>query len=198
MKKIIMLILCAAAAVSLASCKGEEKAQTASAEEPKKTEEQTQKIADNKSAEGVINNYYAAYEYCDAAYQMATFAPEYKEYVIAQYGYADEEEMESRLGEILADICASYEQSFGAGYIIVPSIEKEEKLSEAELKALKAELKESYGKDFSVEEAKNVTVKVFVSAMDEGEAVTASSAVGSSEETLCLGKNANGEWYILK
>lgn len=184
MKKtlIIMLIF---ASLALCGCKN---GQETTVKPVQKTEDK-ELIADNSAYRGVISNYYNSYKYCDAAYQMATFAPGYKKSVMAQYGYADEAEMESQLQSIIEQSCAAYKEAYGEGYEIIFDIKGEVLLSEEELKALRTELEGTYGAEFPVEEAMTVTVSTVI---------TSGEQAAPSESEFTVGKIENDGWYILK
>ncbi len=192
MKKILTILISAVLILSLVSCD--------EAEEKEKAVENVQKIADNSTYQGAVSNYYRAFEKCDAAYQMATFAPQYKEYVIEGFGYKDEEEMTKKLQSIIDQSYASYAATFGEGFMLFENIKAEKDLLGADLEALKAEMKENYGRDFPITEAKELEINIMISKGqgDQTGGVTVTQSAGQSNETLVVGKIENDGWYILK
>ncbi len=171
----------------------------------KKDEETAQSkinIADNSTYKGQISNQYRAYETGNAEYQMATFAPQYKEYVMENFGYADEAEMTEALNEILVQTTTNYEASFGEGYMLLEDIVSETDYTKEQIEELKAEMKTGYGRDFPIEEAKEVKLEILISygggVSSMGEQVVANDAAGKSESTVVVAKLENDGWYILK
>ena len=145
---------------------------------------------DNSTYRNVLDNYYKAYENCDAAYQMATFAPAYKEYVIKQYGYGNEENMERQLQTIIDEACEQYSTAYGENFLVAYDVKNEKNLSGGEIAGLEEEMESLYGGGFVIGEAVEATISVVISGESE--------QAGKSEDTLTFGKLSDGNWYLLK
>ena len=184
MKRIFIILT--AAVLCLSAC-GKEENITETAD---KTAETREGPHDNSTYRNVLDNYYKAYEKHDAAYQMATFSPAYKDYVIGQYGYGNEVKMEEQLQTIIDEAYAQYSSVYGEDFLVVYDVESEKNLSGDEIAALKKEMESLYGVDFVIGEAVEVTTSVVISGDSE--------QAGKAEETLTFGKLSDGNWYLLK
>lgn len=193
MKKFLIILTAVMVAVFAAGCGKTEVNETGEgniAEESSNAESPAfeGEPLDNSTYRNVMDNYYKAYERDDAAYQMAAFAPSYREYVINEYGYTDEEEMAAQLQTIVDEVYQEYVGYVGEGFVIVYDVVDEQVLSDSERQELQAEMEAQYGGDFSMSEAVTAQVSMVLSGNSEA---------GSGEQTMTFGKFGDGNWYLL-
>lgn len=183
MRKFMLIVF--AAVLFLSGCTADKTDKSKSAEKTQSIE-----VRDNSSYKNVLYNFYKAYEKGDAEYMMATFSPQYKNYVIKTYGYGDEETMKQNLQDIISSQYTQYETAAGGDFEIVYEIESEKTLAPDAASALENEMKGKYGESFKISKAVSVNVKASVIGQSEGR------GIGENEITFAL--LDDGNWYILK
>ncbi len=186
MKKLLTVLICMGLLLFAVSCSNTKE------ENPKEKEIV---LADNSTYQGAVNNYYRAYERCDARYQMSTLAPQYVDYVMANFGYATEEEMTDALQVMIEESCASYSATFGEGYMLLESITEATDLTAEEVETLKTEMQTGYGREFPIQEAKELNVNIVVSVAGGDDST--SQAAAQSDSVMTVAK-IDDCWYILK
>ena len=183
MRKIMLIVF--AAILCFCGC-ASEKSDKANPE--KKV--QSNAVRDNSSYKNVLDNFYKAYEKCDAKYQMATFSPQYKNYVMKTYGYSDEKTMQENLQDVISSLYTQYQTAADGDFEIIYEVESEKTLTPDEVTALENEMEGQYGGEFKIISAVSVKVKASVIGQSEGR------GIGENEFTFALLDDEN--WYILK